>query len=73
MIHSPLEQTTEQDRNLLTLDEARHVLRISKWSLQKLIDDRRLVTIRIGRRRFVHPDDLSSFMDDLRDRARDGR
>lgn len=74
MIHTKPDPTTiEHDRSLLTLEEARHLLRISKWSLQRLIDDRRLLTVQIGRRRFVHPNDLDDLIESLRERARDGR
>lgn len=74
MIHTQSEQpTATRDRGLLTLDESRALLRISKWSLQRLIDDRRLVTVQIGRRRFVHPDDLDALLEELREQGRHGR
>lgn len=38
---------------LLTVPEACAVLRISRWSLYKLIHDRQLVTVKIGNRRCI--------------------
>lgn len=69
----PSTATHHVGRSLLTLDEARSLLRISKWSLQQLIHDRRLQTMQIGRRRFVHPDDLDDLIERLRQEGRDGR
>lgn len=51
---------------LLTIEEARTVLRLSRWSLYKLINERRLKTIKIGQRRLIPADDLHRFIDDLR-------
>lgn len=51
---------------LLTIDEAREVLRISRWSLYKLINARQLKTIKLGQRRLVPADDLHRFIDELR-------
>ncbi|MBP2322675.1 excisionase family DNA binding protein [Kibdelosporangium banguiense] len=49
---------TQPDRDplrsdLLTIDEAREKLRISRWSLYRLIQQRQIASIRIGRRRLV--------------------
>lgn len=69
-MHEPI--TNEPDSNgeqahiLLTIDEARDVLRISRWSLYQLINGRRLKTIRIGRRRLIAAEDLRALLDDLR-------
>jgi excisionase family DNA binding protein len=38
---------------VLTVDEACEVLRVSKWKLYDLIRSRQLLTIKIGRRRYV--------------------
>lgn len=51
---------------LLTLDEVCEYLRISRWSLYQLINDRRLNTVRIGTRRLVAPQDFQEFLDALR-------
>jgi excisionase family DNA binding protein len=56
---------------LLTIDEARGVLRISRWSLYKLINARQLKTIKIGQRRLVPADDLRALLDTLRDEGAD--
>jgi excisionase family DNA binding protein len=51
---------------LLNLVEAADALRISRWQLYQLINDRRLNTVKIGRRRFVIPGDLYALVDQLR-------
>jgi excisionase family DNA binding protein len=51
---------------LLTIEETRTVLRISRWSLYQLINRNRLKTIRIGQRRLIAADDLREFLDELR-------
>jgi excisionase family DNA binding protein len=51
---------------LLTIDEARGVLRISRWSIYQLINRGRLKTVRLGRRRLVAADDLRGLLDELR-------
>jgi excisionase family DNA binding protein len=61
------------DMKLMTLEEARALLRISRWGLQRLIDSRQLPTIAIGRRRFVTPSDLDQLIADLRTGGPHGR
>ena len=51
---------------LMTIDEARDRLRISRWSIYRLINDRQLKTITIGNRRLIAPQDLHEFLQDLR-------
>lgn len=51
---------------LMTIDEARDTLRISRWGIYRLINDRQLKTVTIGSRRFVAPQDLDDFMQQLR-------
>lgn len=65
--------TDSADRQpvLLTIEEARAILRISRWSLYQLINRRRLMTIRIGRRRLVAADDLRALLDELRQEEAD--
>ena len=57
--------TTELSR-LMTIDEARDKLRISRWSIYRLINGRQLKTITIGSRRLIAPQDLDEFMQKLR-------
>lgn len=57
--------TTEMSR-LMTIDEARDKLRISRWSIYRLINDRQLKTITIGSRRLIAPQDLDEFLQKLR-------
>lgn len=59
---------------LLTVPEVCDALRISKWSLYRLINERRLRTVRIGARRLVTRDDLKLLLAELRaEGADDGR
>lgn len=54
---------------LLTIQEASNALRISRWQLYQLINQRRLNTVKIGRRRFIVPDDLHALIDELRQKG----
>jgi excisionase family DNA binding protein len=47
---------------LLTVPEACERLRISRWSLYRLIQQQDLRTVTIGRRRFVARDELERFV-----------
>jgi excisionase family DNA binding protein len=68
MHESPSNSNNAADRPpvLLTIEEARAVLRISRWSLYQLINRQRLKTIRIGHRRLIDADDLRALLDELR-------
>ncbi|MGW4366302.1 helix-turn-helix domain-containing protein [Nocardia takedensis] len=50
---------------LLTIPEACSRLRLSRWSLYQLINNRELATVKIGRRRFVPATEAQRFLDDL--------
>jgi excisionase family DNA binding protein len=63
---NPLSTDTTEMPRLMTIDEARDKLRISRWSIYRLINDRRLKTIQIGSRRLIAPKDLDDFMQELR-------
>lgn len=71
MHESPTSNITPEEASgrpaaLITIEEARAVLRISRWSLYQLINHNRLKTIRIGHRRLIAADDLRALLDDLR-------
>jgi excisionase family DNA binding protein len=51
---------------LLTVAEACAELRISRWTLYRLIQTRRLATIKIGSRRLVPLIDLQTLIESLR-------
>lgn len=51
---------------LITVDEARDRLRISRWSIYQLINNRQLKTITIGSRRLITPQDFEEFLQNLR-------
>jgi excisionase family DNA binding protein len=68
-MHEPSTNNTDAPADrppvLLTIEEARDILRISHWKLYQLINGRRLKTVRIGRRRLIAADDLRAFLDEL--------
>jgi excisionase family DNA binding protein len=51
---------------MLTVAEASAVLRVSRWSLYRLIRSGKLQTIKIGRRRLVPAAALSALVERLR-------
>ncbi|WP_255784534.1 helix-turn-helix domain-containing protein [Mycobacteroides abscessus] len=55
--------TSNSDQHtLLTLEEARSRLRISLWSLRRLLDEQALPSVNIGRRRFVRSEDIDALI-----------
>lgn len=48
---------------LLTVDEACKQLRISRWSFYRLVNQRELATIQIGRRRLVPKTAVTAFIE----------
>ena len=67
-----LQPGTDFDR-LMTLQEVARLLRISKWTLYRLINDGELPTITIGRRRLVAPRDYMALVERLREERRYAR
>ncbi|WP_442792361.1 helix-turn-helix domain-containing protein [Amycolatopsis sp. NBC_01307] len=61
---TPISDEAPQRPLLLTVDEACRALRVSRWSLYRLIDSRRLSTIKIGARRLVPREELQRFIRD---------
>ncbi|WP_040694421.1 helix-turn-helix domain-containing protein [Nocardia vinacea] len=51
--------------DLLTIPEACARLRLSRWGLYQLINNRELATVKIGRRRFVPLTEVQRFVDEL--------
>ncbi|MBE5471714.1 helix-turn-helix domain-containing protein [Mycobacteroides abscessus] len=57
--------TRDSDQHtLLTLEEARSRLRISLWSLRRLLDEQSLPSVNIGRRRFIRAEDIDTLIAD---------
>ncbi|AGB22130.1 DNA-binding protein, excisionase family [Mycobacterium sp. JS623] len=54
--------TVGSESNLLTVPEACAQLRISRWSFYRLIQQQRLTTVTIGRRRLVPQAELERFV-----------
>ena len=52
-------------RAMLTVDEACQYLRISKWTLYRLIQAGKLKTLKIGSRRLVRQESLAELVDQL--------
>jgi excisionase family DNA binding protein len=57
------------DITLFTIDEAAAQLRVSRWSIYKLIRSGQLRTIKIGRRRLVPIDALNECLERLKELA----
>lgn len=53
-------------QRLMTIDEVRDRLRVSRWSVYQLINNRQLKTITIGTRRLVAPEDFEALVRGLR-------
>lgn len=51
---------------LLNISEACDALRISRWSMYQLINQRRVKTVRVRGRHLIAPQDLDDFIDRLR-------
>lgn len=52
-------------RAMLTVEEACQYLRISKWTLYRLIQAGKLKTLKIGSRRLVRQESLAELVDQL--------
>ncbi|WP_141660889.1 helix-turn-helix domain-containing protein [Tsukamurella tyrosinosolvens] len=57
-----MKSAIDVDNTLLTLEESRTRLRISLWSLRRLLDEQQLPSIHIGRRRFIRSADLNEYI-----------
>ena len=57
------------DITLFTIDEAAARLRVSRWSVYKLIRSGQLRTIKIGRRRLVPIDAMTECLERLKEMA----
>lgn len=51
---------------LLDINEACEALRISRWSMYRLINERRIKTVRVNGRHLITPEDLDAFVAGLR-------
>jgi len=60
---NPTNTENNEHTTLLTLEEARARLRISLWSLRRLLDNRDLPTVNIGRRRFIRAEDITALVE----------
>lgn len=54
------------ESRLLTYNEAAELLRVSKRTVQRLVDNADLVSVKIGQRAFITRDDLDAFIDGKR-------
>ncbi len=51
---------------MLSMQEASQRLGVSFWTVHRLVKHGKLITSKVGRRRFVHESDLDSFMNQCR-------
>jgi len=54
---------------LLTIEETREILRVSRWQVYQLINTRQLRSVKIARRRLIAQEDLLAYIRELRARA----
>lgn len=59
---STTDHGSKLDSDLLTVEEARKKLRISVWAFYRLVQQRQIVTIKIGRRRLVPVSAIQKFI-----------
>lgn len=55
---------------MFTMAEACKELRISRWSLYRLINDGKLESVKIGRRRLIPADALADFVKKIREEGK---
>lgn len=65
--HQPDDRATHRTApRLYTLDEAAELLRVSKWTVQRLIQAAQLGSLKVGVRTLVSEDDLTKFIAEQR-------
>ena len=69
MTNSQLNKYEPIRPRLLDINEACEALRISRWSMYQLINQRRIKTVRISGRHLITPEDLDAFVESLREGA----
>lgn len=57
-----IDVTPREEALVYTLDEAAHLLKVSKWTLNRLVQARDLGSIQIGTRRLIPADAISGFL-----------
>lgn len=60
-----------QEPLLLTIEDVRAALQVSRWQVYQMINKRQLKTVTIGRRRLVVPEDLKALVEELRKQSED--
>ena len=50
---------------LLTVDDAAKLLAVSRWTVYRLIKERKVVSVLVGRCRRITSSSLAAYMDDL--------
>lgn len=63
MYGAPMSSTTDQ---LLTVDQVRSVLNVSKSKLWAMLADQTIVSVKLGGRRLVRSSDLDDFIRGLK-------
>jgi excisionase family DNA binding protein len=58
--------TNVETTDLLTVRDTCKKLRVSRWTVQKLIASGRLASVKIGRRRLITRDALAAYVNDLK-------
>ena len=59
-------QSTNEQALVYTVDETAELLKVSLWTVKKLIRERRLGSVQIGTRRLILAADLTEYLRELR-------
>ncbi|MGQ4272200.1 helix-turn-helix domain-containing protein [Nocardiopsis changdeensis] len=59
-------RSSSEKPRLLTIEDVRAALQVSRWQVYQMINRGQLKSVRIDRRRFVLPEDLDALIEELR-------
>lgn len=62
VLRAALEKQEKPKRALLTLTEAAEILRMSKWTIYRLLDEHQLRAIKIRSRRLIPASEIERFI-----------
>jgi excisionase family DNA binding protein len=65
----PDENWSPSGKLLLTIKETREILRVSQWTVYRLINARKLATIKIGSRRLVPIEAIQDLIERLKEES----
>ena len=60
-----MEDTYTENLKLLSIDQTCRQLGLGRWNIYKLINENRLLTVKVGKRRLVTPKAIRAFIASL--------